>query len=46
MLELIKRCPEYMTGYKEYCQEMYDSHVVYFKPTDPGTIDAVSGRTT
>lgn len=39
MLELIKRCPEYMIGYKEYCQEMYDSDVVYFRPTDPKTID-------
>lgn len=39
MLELIKRCPEYVSGYKEYCQEMYDSNIIYFKPTNPNNID-------
>ena len=39
MLKLIKRCPEYVSGYKEYCQEMYDSGVRYFLPTDPSFID-------
>ena len=29
MLKLIKRCPEYVAGYREYCQEMYDNHVTY-----------------
>lgn len=39
MLRLIKRCPEYVPGYKAYCQELYDHHVVYFRPTNPDTID-------
>ena len=39
MLELIKRCPEYVAEYKEYCQEMYDNNVIYFRPTDPKSID-------
>ena len=39
MVKLIKRCPEYMIGYKEYCQELYDNHVVYFRPTNPNSID-------
>ena len=39
MLDLIKRCPEYTKGYKEYCQELYDNHVVYFRPTNPNSID-------
>ncbi len=39
MLQLIKRCPEYTAGYREYCQELYDNHVVYFRPTNPAGID-------
>ena len=39
MMELIKRCPEYVRGYKEYCQELYDNHVNYFRPTNPTSID-------
>ena len=39
MVELIKRCPEYVAGYKEYCQELYDHQVTYFRPTNPKTID-------
>lgn len=39
MLQLIKRCPEFAMGYKEYCQELYDHHVVYFQPTNPDLID-------
>lgn len=39
MLKLIKRCPEYVSGYKEYCQELYDNNVIYFRPTDPKLID-------
>ena len=39
MLQLIKRCPEYTQGYKEYCQELYDNNVVYFRPTNPSNID-------
>ena len=39
MVELIKRCPEYVMGYKEYCQELYDNHVLYFRPTNPKNID-------
>ena len=39
MLQLIKRCPEYVSGYKDYCQELYDHHMVFFRPTDPQHID-------
>lgn len=39
MLQLIKRRPEYALGYKAYCQELYDHHVVYFRPTNPDVID-------
>ena len=39
MLQLIKRSPEYVSGYKEYCRELYDAHVVYFRPTNPDIID-------
>ena len=39
MLQLIRRCPEYTAGYKEYCRELYDNHVVYFRPTNPDSID-------
>lgn len=39
MLQLIKRCQEYTLGYKEYCQELYDNHVIYFRPTNPDSID-------
>ena len=39
MLELIKRCPQFVCGYKAYCQEAFDNHVVYFRPTDPKQID-------
>ncbi len=39
MLQLIKRCPEYASGYKEYCQELYDNNVVYFRPSNPDMID-------
>ena len=39
MLMLIKRCPEYVEGYKEYCKEAFDNNVIYFKPTDPAQID-------
>lgn len=39
MLQLIKRCPEYTQAYKEYCQELYDHNVVYFRPSNPNNID-------
>ena len=39
MLQLIKRCPEYVAGYKEFCQELYDHNIVYFRPTRPENID-------
>lgn len=39
MLELIKRCPEYVSGYREYCREAYEHHVTYFVPTNPAQID-------
>ena len=39
MLELIQRCPEFVSGYREYCREMYAEGVTYFRPTPPETID-------
>ena len=39
MLELIKRCPEYVSGYRDYCRELYDNNVSYFRPTNPDSID-------
>ncbi len=39
MLKLIKRCPEYVEGYKAYCQEAFDNNVIYFVPTNPTSID-------
>ena len=39
MVQLTKRCPEYVMGYKEYCQELYDNNVIYFRPTNPKNID-------
>ena len=39
MLELIKRSPAYVDGYREYCSELYDHGVVWFRPTDPAFID-------
>ena len=39
MLTLIKRCPEYVSGYRDYCREFYESGVVYFRPTNPDYID-------
>lgn len=39
MLQLIKRCPEYTLGYKEYCKELYDNNVIYFRPSNPNSID-------
>ena len=39
MLQLIQRCPEHVSGYREYCQEMYDKGVIFFRPTPPETID-------
>ena len=40
MLKLIKRCPDYVDGYREYCRELYDHNVIYFRPTDPKLIDS------
>lgn len=40
MLELVKRSPEYVKGYKDYCQEAFDNHITYFVPTNPARIDA------
>ena len=39
MLQLIKRCPEYTLGYKEYCQELYDNNVIFFRSSNPNSID-------
>ena len=39
MLKLIKRSAEYVGGYREYCQELYDNNVIYFRPTNPENID-------
>lgn len=39
MLQLIRRSPEYVSGYRDYCREFYDNHIVYFRPTHPDFID-------
>ena len=39
MLQLIRRCPEYVSGYRDYCRELYDHNVVWFRPTNPDFID-------
>lgn len=39
MLQLVERCPQLVSGYRDYCQEVYDNHVVYFVPTNPILID-------
>ena len=41
MLQLIKRCPEYVSGYRDYCKEIYDdpAALLYFRPTNPKSID-------
>ncbi|MDE5818627.1 MAG: GNAT family N-acetyltransferase [Lachnospiraceae bacterium] len=39
MLQLVKRCPGYVAGYKAYCQEAFDNNVIYFMPTNPLDID-------
>ncbi len=39
MLKLIKRSQEYVSGYREYCRELFDNNVIYFRPTDPKLID-------
>lgn len=39
MLKLIKRCPEFVCGYKAYCQELFDHNVTFFRPTNPDRID-------
>lgn len=39
MLQLIKRCAEYAPGYKDYCRELYDHQITYFRPTNPDSID-------
>ena len=39
MLALVARCPEFLSGYKAYCQEMYEKKVPYFRPMDPAYID-------
>ena len=43
MLQLIKRSPEYVNGYKAYCQEAFDNNVIYFVPTIPIKIDEMIG---
>ena len=39
MLQLIKRSPEYVSGFKEYCEEFYANKVIYFRPMNPNLID-------
>lgn len=39
MLKLIKRCPEFVDGYREYCRELYDNNVAFFRPMHPDLID-------
>ena len=39
MLKLIKRSEEYFEGYREYCQELYDHGVTFFRPMNPDYMD-------
>lgn len=39
MIKLIKRNPAFMKGYKEYCQEFWDNNILWFRPTNPKSID-------
>lgn len=39
MLKVIPRNQSFVVGYKEYCQEFYDHHIVTFVPTNPERID-------
>jgi len=39
MLELVRRSPDYVSGYRAYCREAYEYGAVFFVPTDPDRID-------
>lgn len=39
MLRVIPRNQSFVVGYKEYCQEFYDNHIVTFLPSNPEWID-------
>jgi len=39
MLELVRRSPDYVSGYRAYCREAYEHGAVFFVPTDPDRID-------
>jgi len=39
MVRLVKRSPEFVEGYKEFCREFYDNNITCFRPTDPEYID-------
>ena len=39
MLELIRRCPEYLSGYRDYCSELRESGCRYFCPMKPELVD-------
>lgn len=39
MLRLIKRSEEYFEGYREYCRELYDHSITFFRPMNPDCMD-------
>lgn len=38
-LILLPRDPRFLDGYRAYCQEFYDHHIVCFRPSNPARID-------
>ncbi|MCR5610874.1 MAG: GNAT family N-acetyltransferase [Clostridiales bacterium] len=39
-IKLIPRCIEFLEGYRDYCRELYDNNIVWFRPMDPDLVDA------
>ena len=39
MLRLIRRCPGFVSGYRDYCRELYENDVRFFRPTPPEAVD-------
>ena len=39
MLQMIRRCPEYVSGYRDYCRELYENDVRWFRPMPPDQVD-------
>ncbi len=39
MLELIKRCPDFLEGYRDFCREIYEKNVIWYRPMPPDSVD-------